>query len=66
MAERGKEERSEQIAKLDQIIAKHEDLIPTGKPYAKYYTNFLKIVHGAARKSEHYIRAIVTLKTTIS
>jgi len=29
MAERGKEERSEQIAKLDQIIAKHEDLIPT-------------------------------------
>ena len=34
MAERGKEERSEQIAKLDQIIAKHEDLIPTGKPYA--------------------------------
>merc|ERR1712001_25354 len=29
MAERGKEERSEQLAKLDSIIQKHEDLIPT-------------------------------------
>lgn len=29
MAERGKEERSEQIAKLDGIILKHEELIPT-------------------------------------
>merc|ERR1712223_1147492 len=29
MAERGKEERSEQISKLDAIIKKHEELIPT-------------------------------------
>ena len=29
MAERGKEERSEQVNKLDAIIKKHEDLIPT-------------------------------------
>lgn len=29
MAERGKEERSEQIHKLDELIKKHEDLIPT-------------------------------------
>merc|ERR1711936_1497742 len=29
MAERGKEERAEQLAKLDSIIQKHEDLIPT-------------------------------------
>jgi hypothetical protein len=29
MAERGKEERSEQITKLDSIIKKHEELIPT-------------------------------------
>merc|ERR1712193_338242 len=29
MAERGKEERSEQGSKLDAIITKHEDLIPT-------------------------------------
>ena len=29
MAERGKEERSEQAHKLDNIIKKHEDLIPT-------------------------------------
>merc|ERR1712186_60315 len=29
MAERGKEERSEQIGKLDGLIKKHEDLIPT-------------------------------------
>ena len=28
MAERGKEERSEQIEKLDQLIKHHEDLIP--------------------------------------
>merc|ERR1711874_626198 len=29
MAERGKEERSEQVGKLDGLIKKHEDLIPT-------------------------------------
>ena len=29
MAERGKEERSEQCHKLDELIKKHEDLIPT-------------------------------------
>ena len=29
MAERGKEERAEQLNKLDAIIKKHEDLIPT-------------------------------------
>ena len=29
MAERGKEERTEQVAKLDAIIKKHEELIPT-------------------------------------
>merc|ERR1712212_1063554 len=29
MAERGKEERSEQIGKLDGLIKKHEELIPT-------------------------------------
>ena len=29
MAERGKEERGEQVNKLDAIIKKHEDLIPT-------------------------------------
>ena len=29
MAERGKEERAEQVTKLDAIIKKHEDLIPT-------------------------------------
>ena len=29
MAERGKEERSEQINKLDELIKKHEELIPT-------------------------------------
>ena len=29
MAERGKEERSEQVQKLDAIILKHEELIPT-------------------------------------
>ena len=29
MAERGKEERSEQGSKLDAIITKHEELIPT-------------------------------------
>ena len=29
MAERGKEERAEQIHKLDELIKKHEDLIPT-------------------------------------
>jgi soluble cytochrome b562 len=29
MAERGKEERTEQLSKLDNIIKKHEDLIPT-------------------------------------
>ena len=29
MAERGKEERTEQCAKLDAIIKKHEELIPT-------------------------------------
>ena len=29
MAERGKEERAEQCSKLDAIIKKHEDLIPT-------------------------------------
>ena len=29
MAERGKEERTEQISKLDAIIKKHEELIPT-------------------------------------
>lgn len=29
MAERGKEERSEQTSKLDAVIKKHEDLIPT-------------------------------------
>ena len=29
MAERGKEERSEQCQKLDELIHKHEDLIPT-------------------------------------
>ena len=28
MAERGKEERTEQIKKLDELIAKHENLIP--------------------------------------
>ena len=28
MAERGKEERSEQLSKLDDLIKKHEDLIP--------------------------------------
>ena len=35
MAERGKEERTEQLTKLDGIIKKHEELIPTGE-----YTNF--------------------------
>jgi len=29
MAERGKEERTEQVSKLDSIIKKHEELIPT-------------------------------------
>ena len=29
MAERGKEERTEQLSKLDSIIKKHEELIPT-------------------------------------
>ena len=29
MAERGKEERSEQCSKLDGLIKKHEELIPT-------------------------------------
>jgi hypothetical protein len=29
MAERGKEERTEQISKLDALIKKHEELIPT-------------------------------------
>merc|ERR1711902_121603 len=29
MAERGKEERSEQLSKLDDLIKKHEELIPT-------------------------------------
>ena len=29
MAERGKDERGEQTNKLDAIIKKHEDLIPT-------------------------------------
>ena len=29
MAERGKEERTEQVQKLDAIIKKHEELIPT-------------------------------------
>merc|ERR1712183_1134853 len=29
MAERGKEERSEQVGKLDGLIKKHEELIPT-------------------------------------
>ena len=29
MAERGKEERAEQLSKLDGIIKKHEELIPT-------------------------------------
>jgi len=29
MAERGKEERTEQVTKLDAVIKKHEDLIPT-------------------------------------
>merc|ERR1711936_1298932 len=29
MAERGKEERTEQLSKLDSLIKKHEDLIPT-------------------------------------
>ncbi len=28
MAERGKEERTEQCAKLDELIKKHEDLVP--------------------------------------
>ena len=29
MAERGKEERAEQVQKLDKLIKKHEELIPT-------------------------------------
>ena len=33
MAERGKEERTEQLTKLDGIIKKHEELIPTGSRY---------------------------------
>ena len=37
MAERGKEERTEQLTKLDGIIKKHEELIPTGSRYSFWF-----------------------------
>ena len=46
MAERGKEERSEQISKLDAIIKKHEELIPTVlKTQVFFYIRVIKVTN---------------------